>query len=192
MQRKRTTISQGEYARLRGLNRSTISRQVQNGAIPTHDGRIDPVEADRARGMNLDQAKRAVAVLRKQNLPPDRDSDPGVQGAGVDDAIHQARVGALADIAAKSEILKFARCALHLGCTPEVAGALGQLHGLQAGAALTDIECDDLDGARFVDPEPGEWRAVLGTFDLDEADRLCNSVAMVLVSGPEKREKERK
>src|SRR5689334_22580636 len=51
-------VSKAEYARMRGLAKSTISREVQRGQIPTVDGRIDPVAADRARNENLDQAKR--------------------------------------------------------------------------------------------------------------------------------------
>lgn len=47
-------VKPATYAKLRGLNRSTISRQVAQGKIPVHGGLIDPAEADRARHNNLD------------------------------------------------------------------------------------------------------------------------------------------
>jgi hypothetical protein len=50
-------VSLSEYARRRGLNKSTISRQVRDGFIPTRDGKINPVEADRARAENLDPSR---------------------------------------------------------------------------------------------------------------------------------------
>jgi hypothetical protein len=66
MQRKNEqTLSISEYARLRGLNKSTISRQVKSGQIPTRDGRIDPVAADQARERNLDPGKKIGNEVRK-------------------------------------------------------------------------------------------------------------------------------
>lgn len=38
------------------MNRSTVCRQIETGLIPTHDGLIDPVEADVARKANLQTA----------------------------------------------------------------------------------------------------------------------------------------
>lgn len=72
MQRKRAggLITPAEYARLRGLNRATISRQIKAGKIPTHsDGLIDPREADSAREKNLDPGKRLGAQARKRGGP---------------------------------------------------------------------------------------------------------------------------
>jgi hypothetical protein len=51
-------ITPAAYARLRGLNRSTISRQIRTGSIPTHDGLVNPGEADHSRENNLDASKR--------------------------------------------------------------------------------------------------------------------------------------
>lgn len=51
-------ITPAAYARLRGLNKSTISRQIREGKIPTHDGLVDPDEADEARRNNLDMSRR--------------------------------------------------------------------------------------------------------------------------------------
>ena len=51
-------VSLQAYAKLSGLNVSTVSRQVRDGIIPTHQvGRrklIDPVEAEEARRTKLD------------------------------------------------------------------------------------------------------------------------------------------
>ena len=71
MQRKNgKLITPAEYARLRGLNRSTISRQVAEGKIPTVDGLIDPAAADQGRERNLHQGRRAQQAERKQNGRP--------------------------------------------------------------------------------------------------------------------------
>ena len=55
----RQLVTQAEYARLRGLNRSTVCRAVQRGMIPTHGKRklLDVAEADQARAENLDPAQ---------------------------------------------------------------------------------------------------------------------------------------
>jgi hypothetical protein len=47
-----------EYARLRRLNPSTVSRQIRSGAIPVQDGLIDADAADVGRLQNLDLSKR--------------------------------------------------------------------------------------------------------------------------------------
>jgi hypothetical protein len=61
MQRRNThnnLITAAGYARLRDLNRSTISRQIARGIIPAHGGKVDPEEADQARRDNLNQSMR--------------------------------------------------------------------------------------------------------------------------------------
>lgn len=40
-------LTRAEYSRRRGCSQSLISREVQNGRIPLHDGKINPEEADR-------------------------------------------------------------------------------------------------------------------------------------------------
>jgi hypothetical protein len=42
---------------LKGLNRSTISRQIARGQIPVRDGLVNPREADKARRANLDMRR---------------------------------------------------------------------------------------------------------------------------------------
>ena len=52
-------ITPAEYARSRNLNKSTVSRQIRNGAIPTTaDGLIDPLAADRSRDYYLNPKRR--------------------------------------------------------------------------------------------------------------------------------------
>src|ERR1035437_3699873 len=82
MQRKNgKLISPAAYARMRGLNRSTISRQIRDGAIPVHDGRIDPKEADAARETNLCATRREQAERRKleraqeEAVPPETSAE---------------------------------------------------------------------------------------------------------------------
>jgi phage terminase Nu1 subunit (DNA packaging protein) len=43
---------------MRGLNRSTVCRQIRSGAIPTEHGLVNPEVADLAREKNLDAARR--------------------------------------------------------------------------------------------------------------------------------------
>ena len=52
-QHEHELVTQAEYARLRGLNRSTVNRQVHRGLIPLHAGKVNRVEADKARRENL-------------------------------------------------------------------------------------------------------------------------------------------
>ena len=61
-------LTPAEYARLRGLNRSTVSRQIKTGAIPTTRGKIDPKKADRARAENLDPTRGR----RKETPEPEK------------------------------------------------------------------------------------------------------------------------
>lgn len=60
-------ISMSEYARYSGLTVSTISRQIRDGTIPTHQvGRqklIDPAEADEARRTKLDHSLNKGQVV---------------------------------------------------------------------------------------------------------------------------------
>jgi hypothetical protein len=53
---RNTFISKAEYAARIGVHRSQISRYVQAG-MPTHNGLVEPDEADRWRQTNLDPTK---------------------------------------------------------------------------------------------------------------------------------------
>ena len=172
MQRKATgnLITAAAYAKLRGLSRSTVSRQVRAGQIPTRNGLIDPIAADSAREKNLDPARRAGAELRKRNRPR-RASDPG-EGDG---SAREVRIDVLAEVTAVRAVLAFAEDGVRMGLSKVQACAAAQLYSIHAGEALPDIECDDYD-ARFADPTPDDWRRIFGDFDIAAADALVELV----------------
>lgn len=83
-------MSMRAYAKSRGLNPSTVSRQVAKGIIPTiadgqDKGLIDPVAADAARAIGLDtrggKHDRLVGGGAAQILPP---ADVRKPEAGID------------------------------------------------------------------------------------------------------------
>lgn len=78
---KSELITQAEYARQRGLNKSTISRQVRDAIIPTHGERrlIDPAEADEARRTKTDPTRgrhKPKAPPAEKKQAPQRDVRP--------------------------------------------------------------------------------------------------------------------
>jgi hypothetical protein len=183
MQPKSKYITPSAYAKLRGLNKSTVCRQVKSGQIPVNsEGRLDPVAADRARERNLDPSKRLGAEARKRNPPPrgDRKADAvaGPPAAAVDeqDRTHQTRVDVLKEIAAPPECLMFALACLHLGCSRELACALAKMYFTWPALALEDLDPEDLDG--ITEPSSDEWQRELGRFDVEAADALCDSALM--------------
>jgi hypothetical protein len=76
-------ITAAAYARLRGLNRSTISRQIASGVIPTIDGLLDPRAADLAREKNLNGIRKEQAARRKTERVPNKPSTPSVESPKV-------------------------------------------------------------------------------------------------------------
>jgi hypothetical protein len=76
-------ITPAEYARLRGLNRSTICRQIASGAIPTVGGLLDPRAADTAREKNLNGIRREQAARRKAERPANKPSTPALESPKV-------------------------------------------------------------------------------------------------------------
>lgn len=170
MQRKRgkDLLTAAEYARLRGLNRSTISRQIRSGQIPTHEGLIDPTEADRARERNLDPAKSTAAKMRREHEHSVKHRTEDVDRGGGNGAV----VAALAAITSPSEVLAFARSCLRIGLTPEQACAVGQLYATRPAMAIPDIDPDDL--TELEDVTDGEWKEAFGRLDLAEAERLAD------------------
>lgn len=163
MQRKGKLISAAEYARQRGLNRSTICRQIQLGKIPTHDGLLDGTEADRARDRNLD-------VTRRRKAPPPAEADHGD---------HSALIDALRRICSPAETLAFARVALRAGCTPKQTYIVAGWYPIQPCLALREVAADELND--FQDVQPREWRQLLGkNFNIAAAE-----VAYEAATGPE-------
>ena len=74
MSRKRhNLVTMAGYARRAGLSRQVISKQVREGKIPTHDGLIDPEEADRARARNVSSRR------------PARQTAAGLESVGIAD-----------------------------------------------------------------------------------------------------------
>jgi hypothetical protein len=74
--KRNTLIKPAEYARVRGLNRSTVCRQIASGKIPTHGGLVDVAEADRARRNNLDQVRGRRKVATAATGPRGAALDP--------------------------------------------------------------------------------------------------------------------
>ena len=72
--KRRNLITMAEYARRISVERSTISRQVKSGIIPTHSGMIDPKEADRCR------AERLRPSIAGPRAPARPDPDDGADG----------------------------------------------------------------------------------------------------------------
>lgn len=166
-------ITPAEYARLRGLNRSTISRQVRNGTIPVHDGRVDPVEADAARDRNLSVTRREQAAERKAKQKPAKTPDAATTAAADDDPGAELRrlltVSTLRQIVAPAEVLSFAAAALDAGCSPLQTYALAGRYSVQPALAVDGIDAEDL--YDFQSPARAEWCALLGPdFDFEAAD----------------------
>jgi hypothetical protein len=102
MQRK--LIRPSEYAKSRGLARSTVSRQIRAKQIPTHGGLVDPAEADEARRLNLDPSKRRKAA---DDDPPQPMQQRRHYGPTTDGTYLAART--------KHEIAKAEKAALEAG-----------------------------------------------------------------------------
>jgi hypothetical protein len=176
-QKVRKLVSPAAYARSRGLNRSTISRQIRDGKIPTLEGMLDPEIADLAREKNLDQGKRSDEAVRKAQ----RDDAtkraavpsvpvPTVQHSGAPVA-HAAVVDALRRVTAPLEILAFAKVALAAGASPTIAFVLGVWYATAPVMALAEL--DDNDIRDFGEPTEAEWRELLGgDFDFDDAGEV--------------------
>ncbi len=63
---KQELITQAEYARRKGVSRTTISKHVKSGKITLVNGKIDPVMADKQLKANLD-----ISQKRKLKLSDD-------------------------------------------------------------------------------------------------------------------------
>ncbi len=175
-------ITPAEYARLRGLNRSTIGRQIAEGKIPTAaDGKIDPVAADRARDRNLDQGRREQAARQKARrakkpiplaVQPIRRALTAADKGAVVDTLRQ--------ITAPAEVLQFARVGRRAGCSPQQAYVLATWFSVQPSLNIDGLEVEDLCNG-FEDPTEAQWREVLGKdFDFGAADAKYDEI-----TGPE-------
>lgn len=121
MQRTNTKLlSPAQYAKARCLSPSTVSRQIRSGVIPTHNGLIDPKEADAGRDRNLDPARRLQAERRKEQRKARTAVEPRNlrdvdAAAATGDLVRQLRLEALKVICSPDEALQFGRDVDQLG-----------------------------------------------------------------------------
>jgi len=179
-------VTAAGYARLRNLNRSTVSRQVKSGLIPIHDGGlIDPAEADRARERNLDPAKVAAADVRKHNPSPTESRTPlaevkptGDPDAAVDDDV--AAGTAPEDywaVRTRHEKAKADRAELDL------AAQQGKLldaevitsHWAALGTLVRDVVMSI--PSRVVNRLPDEWRRQVSLIVTEETRRALSAIS---------------
>jgi hypothetical protein len=157
-------LTPAQYARLRGLNRSTVCRQIAAGVIPTMgDGMIDPKAADAARERNLDPCARERAAVRKANRPAGIAPSSGVAPSG------ETTRRILLQISGPEAVLGFARLALRAGCTPLQSYILGNMHGVRSALALDSV--DPMDLGDLPEASETQWAELLGRdFDFERAD----------------------
>jgi hypothetical protein len=164
-------IKPSAYAKLRGLNKSTVSRQIAAGVIPLHDGLIDPVEADASRDRNLCHSHRAAAKFKKDMAgAPTAEVVPAMAPAAPVDRVGAERAGmasAIRRVAAPAQALAFARIALRCGCTRLQAFVVASWHTMLSALAVDEL--DDSVLATIKEPTEEEWRTLLGDFDFDRA-----------------------
>jgi hypothetical protein len=166
-------IKPSAYAKLRGLNKSTVSRQVAAGVIPLHDGLVDPVEADASRDRNLCHSHRAAAKFKKDMCgAPTAEVVPAVVPAAPVDRVDRAsaeRAGmasVIRRVTAPAEVLKFARIAIAMGCTPVQAFVIANWFAQLPALAIDELTDADLN--TLAEPSEAAWRQLLGRhFDFE-------------------------
>jgi hypothetical protein len=140
-----------EYARLRGLNRSTVSRQIRDGKIPIHDGLVDPREADLARSRNLTMSQRRKAAVPIQRDPVEPDFQLGMEYLAR--ALRaEGRIGSLRDIAIE---------ATEIAITPHQADRAARMFVYMTSLWVKDLLEQTL-GARYArafDRDLAAWLA---------------------------------
>lgn len=165
MQRTNTKLlSPAQYAKARCFSPSTVSRQIRSGVIPTHNGLIDPKEADAGRDRNLDPARRLQAERRKKERKARTAVEPRNlrdvdAAAATGDLLRQLRLEALKVICSPDEALQFGRVMVRMGATRETAMAAGLWHICQP-ALIDALPNEDVDQLR--EPTDAEWREALG------------------------------
>jgi hypothetical protein len=108
-----TRVTQAEFARMAGVNRSTVHRWIQNGRIETDaHGLIDPDTAARmreatesplphhqARKAQFDESRQGVGqgVEEKMQQPPQPGATmpPATEGIGKDEVTHRRNVAVM-------------------------------------------------------------------------------------------------
>ncbi len=186
-----TLVSQAEYARSRGLNKSTISRQVQRGVILLHGGLVDPREADERRRtcLSLTRGRRKNPASggadasdgRGASTAPVVDRFAGVDTAG---PVYLARRELLDTILGNSCIIP--ELALKLGCRDMgLAVALYEMFRSLVIDLTDGIEAEVYDWAGNDDiPDPDQdykalakkYRLSYGPKSEARADTLCEAL----------------
>ena len=175
-----TLLTPAAYARLRKLNKSTVSRQIHEGKIPLRaDGLINFGEADRARERNLDPAQRWEQEHRKKSKGRKKATQGvgvrtqrsevlavGKSESGIDESLLMAVLHTLTD---PEQQRAFATTVLTLGCSPELAYWLAVAYGDQIAAA----ECFDVldeDQHEAAAHPTADLSAVLGKLNFSALD----------------------
>ena len=68
MARGNKLVTQSEYARQRGISQPYVHKMISRGMFPTHDGKIDPAEADAGRAKYTIIGGRRPAWVRREAL----------------------------------------------------------------------------------------------------------------------------
>lgn len=76
---KKILITPAEYARRRGLNKSTVYRQIADKKIPTVGDLVDVAAADVARKKNVNLRKKTVATMHPSTPANAPDVQPDAQ-----------------------------------------------------------------------------------------------------------------
>jgi hypothetical protein len=113
--RRKTLISQREYARRRGISHTSVQRAVKARRISTVDGKIDPAQADREWRDNTDQSKprNRVTGKPKQARVPEEPPEP-MDFAGMDGGHSRSGGSNYAKARAARELYQAQLTKLHL------------------------------------------------------------------------------
>jgi hypothetical protein len=92
-------MTQAEYARHRGVSRPAVNKAVRRGKIPVHveNGRklIDPAEADRALGLNVQRVLADEDNIGQTRDAMRRPDAPGLTQARTATEVYRARLAEL-------------------------------------------------------------------------------------------------
>jgi hypothetical protein len=131
-------ITPAAYAKGRGLNRSTVCRQIAKGAIPTHDGKVDPAEADEARRNNL-------SILRGRRKAIQEPDVGAILERFLLDAFHDGQRSTVQALTRAQNVQVIAETGLALGCSFQQAVLMATWYGVWLATwTVSDDEFDSL------------------------------------------------
>ncbi len=156
-------ITPAAYAKLKGLNRSTVCRQVQRGVIPIHDGLVNPTEADRCRVEGLHIRGRNTLRQRRERMaaePPAELVPPGTTLVQVCDlrrrSYRDGQLATISDLRRPQNALTIAEVGLSLGCDLRQAVTLANWYIVLLGEWGADE--DEMD--QLEDHPVPDWAAL--------------------------------